>query len=586
MPIDLDQGAVSYSAAPTMAEDITMVDPAPLDELDDLVHGQDPSTGGCVTLARHHNQHGPQHSVGHYIPFVQLIEPTPQTGGMSPMIYWMALQVPDSNRRGIDTFGSGEHPIDTDSSGDVDDQSTFAHAVTSNQEPHGTHGSRHAQVTSAFAQPADHPINARWSDDAQTPSASRTAVLNHQQAHETHELPHSHVTSAFAQPANPSSNAYSPGNIQQPSAFRPAVTSRNQGLYATHDLPHSQVTSAFAQPVAHSSDALLSGDVRNSSASGYTYTNRYQGSDETNGLRQAQMTNAFAEQVNLPSDAFLSSNVHNPSTFNPTITHRDQEPYQTRESRQVRATSAFAQTASNPPDASNIGDDSGNDDIASPDALSVTDTVPRVMINGPSTQGTPNPEGLTPALPAEQDPNEKKWPCLHAPYGCTARSKGLPEWRRHYRDVHMHIWKWRCSIGDCDQVFLRADHFRTHLGIERQSSGHLFPNNTTEEKDSISAIVKACKYPGDRPVFMGACPFCRITFVGLEGVFGEGVFNQRLRHIGRHISQMTELGRPPIDPSEWNFDPMHVRWLVEKGKIDAHWLHWRENEPIRLNHSI
>jgi hypothetical protein len=114
----------------------------------------------------------------------------------------------------------------------------------------------------------------------------------------------------------------------------------------------------------------------------------------------------------------------------------------------------------------------------------------------------------------------------------------------------------------------------------------MLPDNTKEERAYLKATVEACKQPGDRPVFMGSCIFCPRTFEEREEVFDMRIFQERFHHIARHIREMRRLGIPPIHPSEWNFDPRHVHWMVQEGILEEEWLEWRKDDPVRLFYYI
>jgi hypothetical protein len=173
-----------------------------------------------------------------------------------------------------------------------------------------------------------------------------------------------------------------------------------------------------------------------------------------------------------------------------------------------------------------------------------------------------------------QTQHTRPFTCTFHFSGCEQTFGSKNEWKRHVFSQHLQLHYWRCDHLDCggrSAIFNRKDLFGQHL--KRMHGPKTQNGNKTENgnKDSlrikhsqdkefrhfqdteIPKIQERCLRTRRAPPEWSQCGYC------LEKFEGEGSWDQRMEHVGKHY----EKNSKGIDPESWVMDEGLVEWAIE-----------------------
>jgi hypothetical protein len=177
--------------------------------------------------------------------------------------------------------------------------------------------------------------------------------------------------------------------------------------------------------------------------------------------------------------------------------------------------------------------------------------------------------------------SNRAFPCPFAIYNCTATFGAKNEWKRHVNTQHMQTGYWRCD--QCDQSdrkpndFNRKDLFIQHvrrmhaLELEKPSkpkANSSRPAKNDPEEREMNAIASRCFMAIRQPPKDCSCIVCGATFTG------EGAWDERLEHIGKHWEAMKKENEEPNEPKDWQEDHVLHEFLGQQGIIAYEGKQW------------
>ncbi|KAK4634278.1 hypothetical protein CLAFUW4_01016 [Fulvia fulva] len=180
----------------------------------------------------------------------------------------------------------------------------------------------------------------------------------------------------------------------------------------------------------------------------------------------------------------------------------------------------------------------------------------------------------------------RAFPCPLAVYGCPSTFGSKNEWKRHFSTQHMRLGFWRCDqcgSADTDRKqndFNRKDLFIQHVRrmhaaeTSRASTGRrsLARSSKGNEEDQVMAeIAKSCYQPLRSSPEHSGCLFCEQEF------HGQGTWNDRMEHVGRHMDSEKKSNSSPTDPGDWRIDAMVQQWMTKVGIISSRGTQWLIN---------
>lgn len=184
------------------------------------------------------------------------------------------------------------------------------------------------------------------------------------------------------------------------------------------------------------------------------------------------------------------------------------------------------------------------------------------------------------------------FPCPLAPYGCSSSFGSKNEWKRHVNTQHLRLDIWRCDQcqdrGCRPNDFNRKDLFIQHLRRMHSKTDPMSITDslvtapvappapkrsratTLEETDpQLVETEKRCHICVRSPPLSSRCLFCPAHFSG------QGSFEERMEHIGRHLEQNKKEGRCIPSVADWNQDEVVEEWLESEGLIIAMGYGWQ-----------
>ena len=180
-----------------------------------------------------------------------------------------------------------------------------------------------------------------------------------------------------------------------------------------------------------------------------------------------------------------------------------------------------------------------------------------------------------------QSASNRAFPCPFAIYNCTATFGAKNEWKRHVNTQHMQTGYWRCD--QCDQSdrkpndFNRKDLFIQHvrrmhpLELEKSSKTKVNtsrpPKNDPEERE-MNAIASRCFMAIREPPKDCSCIICAARFTG------EGAWDERLEHIGKHWEASKKENEEPNESKDWQEDHALHKFLGQQGIIAYEGKRW------------
>lgn len=181
--------------------------------------------------------------------------------------------------------------------------------------------------------------------------------------------------------------------------------------------------------------------------------------------------------------------------------------------------------------------------------------------------------GAKPSAYVQQN-SSRAFTCPFTVYGCTSTFGSKNEWKRHINTAHMRLGFWRCDIAPCDlserkpNDFNRKDLFIQH--VRRMHSGEKDPNapplsksaaaKDPEEQALNAAAARCYRHIRSTPEQSG-CLFCDAKFSG------EGSWDERLEHVGRHMENAKKENDELVGPERWLKDYAMEDWLAREGLI-------------------
>ena len=143
--------------------------------------------------------------------------------------------------------------------------------------------------------------------------------------------------------------------------------------------------------------------------------------------------------------------------------------------------------------------------------------------------------------------------CPFAPYGCLSTFSAKNEWKRHVSSQHLQLGFYRCDIGACNPTFTqspinvtrqhndfnRKDLFTQHLRRMHTPWTSAKPPSARAREDfekSLELVRDRCWVKRRGPPLKSACGWCGQRFEG------EGSWEERMEHVGRHIEKGTVPG--------------------------------------------
>ncbi|KAL9110056.1 MAG: hypothetical protein Q9227_005395 [Pyrenula ochraceoflavens] len=177
---------------------------------------------------------------------------------------------------------------------------------------------------------------------------------------------------------------------------------------------------------------------------------------------------------------------------------------------------------------------------------------------------------------AAMSPLESKAPrpfaCPFARYGCLSTFSAKNEWKRHVSSQHLQLGFYRCDIGACNPSlshssishsrqhndFNRKDLFTQHLRRMHTPWSSSKPPNVRAREDfekSLDAIRERCWVKRRGPPMRSVCTGCDQLFEG------DGSWEERMEHVGRHIEKGTATGVEREDEGlrDWAIDVGVIR---------------------------
>ncbi|KAK4496932.1 hypothetical protein PRZ48_011381 [Zasmidium cellare] len=167
-------------------------------------------------------------------------------------------------------------------------------------------------------------------------------------------------------------------------------------------------------------------------------------------------------------------------------------------------------------------------------------------------------------------PGNRSFPCPLSIYGCTSTFGSKNEWKRHVNTQHMRMGFWRCDMcknGDRKpNDFNRKDLFIQHvrrmhpLSATSPATANLpAPSKSSKDGEDMQLLqtaatrcYKALRHPPEE----SCCLFCDRTFSG------EGTWDDRMEHVGRHLELMRRANDQPPEPKDWRADLPMEKWLA------------------------
>lgn len=171
----------------------------------------------------------------------------------------------------------------------------------------------------------------------------------------------------------------------------------------------------------------------------------------------------------------------------------------------------------------------------------------------PSTQGRTRRRG---ANSAGENSNTRTFVCSFAPYGCESTFVSKNEWKRHVTSQHLQLGFYRCDVGKCNMHtpsspqppntntpvpvqpndFNRKDLFTQHhrrMHAPWITSTRRTPSDSEKAafETSLDEVRRRCWFGLRQAPQQSRCGFCQ------EGFSGEGSWDARMEHVGRHFER-------------------------------------------------
>ncbi|KAJ5999703.1 hypothetical protein N7481_000112 [Penicillium waksmanii] len=177
-----------------------------------------------------------------------------------------------------------------------------------------------------------------------------------------------------------------------------------------------------------------------------------------------------------------------------------------------------------------------------------------------STQGRTRRRGATNAGTGENS-NTRTFVCSFAPYGCESTFVSKNEWKRHVTSQHLQLGFYRCDVGKCSihthsgpqppntttsppvqpNDFNRKDLFTQHhrrMHAPWITSTRRTPSDSEKAafETSLDEVRRRCWFGLRKAPQQSRCGFCQEVFSG------EGSWDARMEHVGRHFEREDRIG--------------------------------------------
>lgn len=134
----------------------------------------------------------------------------------------------------------------------------------------------------------------------------------------------------------------------------------------------------------------------------------------------------------------------------------------------------------------------------------------------------------------------------------------------------MRLGFWRCDLCAHDKKpndFNRKDLFTQHVrrmhppdsqrtAYKKPEAGS--PKDPIDEQYLQDAAVRCHHHLRSLPEEC-RCIICEKVFRG------QGAWDERMEHIGRHMENAKKDGEAPVNPSKWKTDEFAQRWMLDQG---------------------
>ena len=171
--------------------------------------------------------------------------------------------------------------------------------------------------------------------------------------------------------------------------------------------------------------------------------------------------------------------------------------------------------------------------------------------------------------------------CTFRIYGCSSTFGSKNEWKRHVSSQHLRLGFWRCGLNRClpqqksdesDEEeeeelifndFNRKDLFTQHL---RRMHSPPASSSASEKADfnmSLEDLTQRCFMSIRSPPPRSVCGFCTADGGNEVAFEGQGAWEARMEHVGRHLESGHGRER------DWAEDQGLKNWLVSEGLVDG-----------------
>ncbi|KAI9798896.1 MAG: hypothetical protein M1833_004399 [Piccolia ochrophora] len=156
--------------------------------------------------------------------------------------------------------------------------------------------------------------------------------------------------------------------------------------------------------------------------------------------------------------------------------------------------------------------------------------------------------------------------CPFSEFSCKSTFGSKNEWKRHVSAQHLRLDYWRCDLGACltqaakrgPNDFNRKDLFTQHLRrMHCPAKAKDSKKENARWDATVPAIQERCHIVSRAPPASSTCGLCKRTFEG------EGSWEERMEHVGRHYEHNQFEGSTATEVDESLKDYMKAEGLIE-----------------------
>ena len=170
--------------------------------------------------------------------------------------------------------------------------------------------------------------------------------------------------------------------------------------------------------------------------------------------------------------------------------------------------------------------------------------------------------------------------CTFRIYGCLSTFGSKNEWKRHVSSQHLRLGFWRCNLEQClprqqadtsdEEVeelifndFNRKDLFTQHLRRMHSPPPSSSAAEKAEFNTSLENVTRNCFMAIRNSPPRSVCGFCNTNATHEVAFEGQGAWEARMEHVGRHLESGHGRG------GKWVEDQGLKDWLVSEGLIEG-----------------